>query len=202
MNKCILIFDIFKESTRTKSCIIQTALGYDLLPGGLDLAGADMEFTKTGREYMLREALTTVSDIYDYAVIDTPPTLGILTVNALTASESVIVPLTADVYALQGLSQLNGLINNVRRYCNADLKLAGLLITKYKSRQNISKALINQIDSAAKQLSTKVFDSKIRESVAIRETQLLQGDIFAEAPKANATIDYNAFIDEFLLEVK
>ena len=196
------IFDIFKEAIDVKSCIIQTDLGYDLLPGGLDLAGSDMDFTQTGREYMLKEALMEISDVYDYTIIDTPPTLGILTINALTASDSVIVPLTADVYAMQGLAQLDGLIGNVRRYCNADLRMAGLLITKYKGRQKISKALTDQIDAAAKQLGTKVYNAKIRESVAIREAQLLQSDIFADAPKANATIDYNNFVDEFLEEAK
>ena len=91
-------------------------LGFDLLPGGLTLAGADMDFTQTGREYMLMEALEKVSEKSDYCIIDTPPTLGILTANALAAADYVIVPMTADIYALQGLTQLNGLIQNCLLY--------------------------------------------------------------------------------------
>src|SRR5699024_1717721 len=160
-------------------------LGFDLLPGGLTLAGADMDFTQTGREYMLMEALEKVSEKYDYCIIDTPPTLGILTVNALTAADYVIVPMTADIYALQGLTQLNALIQNVRRYCNKGLKIAGILLTRYNDRQIISKTLKTNIGQAAERLSTEVFKTYIREGVAVRETQLLQSDLFTDAPKAN-----------------
>ena len=76
------------------------------MPGGLTLAGADMDFTQTGREYMLSEALEKVSENYDYCIIDTPPTLGVLTVNAMTAADYVIIPTTADIYAMQGFTQL------------------------------------------------------------------------------------------------
>ena len=110
----------------------------------------------------------------------------------------MIVPLTADVYALQGLTQLNGLIHNVRKYCNRGLKIFGLLLTKYNDRQNVSKALRDQISAAAAQLETKVFRTTIRESVAVREAQLLHNDFLKEAPNANAAVDYEAFISEFL----
>jgi len=121
-----------------------------------------------------------------------------LTANALIAADILIAPMAADIYSLQGLSQLSGFLQNVRENGNPDLQMAGLLITKYHGRQNLSKALIEQIEAAAEQLDTKVFNTRIRESVAIREAALLQSDIFKEAPKSNATIDYNKFIDEFL----
>lgn len=191
------LYDVFKGSAAVTDVIV-SGLGYDIIPGGLTLAAADMDFTQAGREYMLREALEAVNDRYDYAIVDTPPTLGILTTNALTAADGVIIPLTADVYALQGLSQLNGLIMNVRKYCNRDLKIYGILLTKYNERQNVSKAMRDQIDGAAAQIGTRVYNSAIRESVAVREAQLLQSDFLKEAPNANAAIDYEAFIDEFL----
>lgn len=190
------LYDVFKGSASVKC--LKTGLGYDLITGGLTLAGADMEFTQTGREYMLREALETVRDTYDFCVIDTPPTLGILTVNALTASDSVIIPLTADLYSLQGLAQLNMLIDKVKRYSNRNLKIEGLLITRHDDRTNIGKALREQITQTAQKLGTQVFTKPIRNSVAVRESQLMQSDLFTEAPKANATQDYNAFIDELL----
>lgn len=191
------LYDVFK-GTATVDDVIVSGLGFDILPGGLALAAADMDFTQAGREYMLSEALEAISDRYDYAVVDTAPMLGILTTNALTAADGVIVPLTADVYALQGLNQLNGLIRNVRKYCNRGLRIYGLLLTKYNDRQNVSKVLRDQVDMAAAQLETKVYKTTIRESVAVREAQLLRCDFLKEAPNANATIDYKSFVAEFL----
>ena len=191
------LYDVFKGDAQIDDVIVP-GLGYDIIPGGLALAAADMEFTQTGREYMLSEALEAVSDRFDFAVIDTPPTLGILTINALTAADGVIIPLTADVYALQGLNQLNGLINSVKKYSNKGLQIFGLLLTKYNERQNVTKALRDQVEAAAAQLGTKVFETAIRESVAVREAQLLHSDFLKEAPNANAAVDYEAFINEFI----
>lgn len=192
------LYDVFKGSAELQDIITDTQMGYDLITGGLSLAGADMEFTKQGREFMLREALESIQFDYDYCVIDTPPTLGILTVNALTASDSVVIPLTADLFSIQGLSQFNLLVESVRKYSNKDLKIAGLLITRHDERTNISKALMDQINKSAESLGSKVFSQPIRNSVAVRESQVLKSDLFTEAPKANATVDYLTFIDEFL----
>lgn len=192
------IYNVFKGEITAEEVITTVPLGYDLIPGGLSLSIADMEFTQLGREKLLTKALSKIKDDYDYIIIDTPPTLGILTANALIASDFLIVPMAADIYSLQGLSQLSGFIQNVHENGNPDLDIAGLLITKYNGRQNLTKALIEQIEIVAKNLNTKVFNTRIREAVAIREVALLQGDIFKEAPKSNATIDYNNFIDEFL----
>lgn len=176
---------------------IDTAMS--ILSVGLQGTAADMELaSRTAREYMLKEALEKVAKDYDYCVIDTAPTLGLLTLNALTAADRVIIPLNLEVYSLQGMEQLSGFIENVRKYTNKDLRISGLLITKYNERQNISKALLDNVEKAAKVLDTKVFNSKIRESVAVKEAQLLRSDLYTEAPKATATLDYMAFVDEFL----
>lgn len=192
------LYDVFKEKATSKEAITSVKQGFDIISGGLTLAGADMDFTQTGREYMLREALKEVSDNYDYCIIDTPPTLGILTVNALTASQTIIIPMTADIYAIQGLSQLQGLIKNVRKYCNPDLSIAGLLLTRYSDRTVISRDLKRYIEEAAQRLETKLFQSTIREAVAVRESQLIVSDIFTQSPKSKVAKDYNDFIDEFL----
>lgn len=192
------IYEVFKGVKQPEEIIETVDLGYDVLPGGIDLAGADMDFTQTGREFMLREALTSVQDNYDHIIIDTPPTLGILTVNALAAASSVIIPMAVDIYSLQGLSQLNLLIQNVRKYCNPDLAIDGLLVTKWTARQRISNVMQIQMEQAAASIGTKVFDTHIRESVAIREVALLQADMFRDAKKANATVDYQMFLDELL----
>lgn len=170
-----------------------------ILSVGLQATAADMELTsRTAREYMLKEALEKVSDTYDYCVIDTAPTLGLLTLNALTAADRAIIPLNMEIFSLQGMEQLAGFIENVRKYTNKDLIISGLLITKYNERLNLSQALIDNVEQAAKAMQTRVFNTKIRESVAVRESQLLRSDLYTEAPKATATLDYKAFVDEFI----
>lgn len=191
------LYHVFRGELDIKDAI-RKAKWYDIITGGLILAAADMEFTQTGREYMLREALEDISSDYDYCIIDTAPSLGIITVNALTASQRVIIPMTPDLFSLQGLSQLNQLISRVKKYSNKDLTTEGLLITLYDTTTNISKTLREQIENAAVALGTKVFTQPIRKSVAVRESQLMRTDIFTEAPKANATQDYEVFVDEIL----
>lgn len=192
------LYNLMKKQASSLQAVQPTKSGFSIIPGSLDLAGADMEFTKAGREYMLKEALEPLKEEFDFCIIDTPPTLGILTVNALTASQKVIVPMCADVYSLQGLSQLQGLIGNVQKYCNPSLTIDGLLLTKYSPRAVINRQLKESLQEVAEQLKTKVYTAAIREAVAIREAQLLQSDIFTEQPKANVTQDYTAFINEFL----
>ena len=196
LNMTVTLYDVFKDTAKLTD-IIQHLEDYDVIVGGLSLAGADMDFTQTGREYLLKEALVSVSDKYDFCLLDCPPTLGILTVNALTAADSVIVPITADAYAIQGLSQLKQLVDRVRKYSNNKLKIEGLLITRC-DMTNVTKALTDQIYQAAEKLDTKVFEQPIRNSVAVRESQVLRSNLFTEAPRANATKDYTAFIDELL----
>lgn len=195
-----VLHDVFKGSAAAKDAITPSPL-YDVMRGGLALAAADMDFTQTGREYMLREALEDVAGEYDFAVVDTAPALGILTVNAMTAADGLVIPLTADLFALQGLEQLTMLIGRVRKYSNRDLRIYGLLITRHDDRMTISKALRERITEQAERMGAKVFSSPIRNSVAVREAQAMQADIFTEAPKANATVDYAAFIDELMREV-
>lgn len=192
------LYDLFKRTNSSLQAVRTTGAGFDIIPGSLSLAGADMEFTSAGREYILKEALEPLKEEYDFCIIDTPPTLGILTVNALTASNEIIVPMGADVYSLQGLSQLHGLIMNVKKYCNPTLKIEGLLLTKYNKRAIISKQLRKSLEDVAIQLETKVFSTEIREAVAVRESQFLQVDIFTHYPKSNVAEDYNSFINEFL----
>ena len=157
-----------------------------------------MEFTQTGREYLLREVLDAISADYTHVVIDSPPSLGIMTVNALTASNDLIIPVGAEIYALQGLQQLLNTIGKVQKYSNPGLTVAGLLITRKGNKAVATRQLIDAIQQRAGALQLHLYSAVIREAVAIREAQIMQGSIFDTHPRAKVTDDYNAFIGEYI----
>lgn len=164
------------------------------------LAGADTLITQTGKEYKLKEALATIADNYDYCVIDTPPALGILTINALTACTGVIIPAQADIYSLQGISQLNSTIETVKQYCNPSLSIMGIVLTRYNKRSIIRREVAETLEQTAKQLHTKLYKAKIRECTALVEAQATKKSIYSYAPRSNATADYTALVNEILGE--
>jgi len=198
LNLEVSLYDVFKGIANINDALQNVKEGLDIITGGLQMTAADMEFTSIGREYLLKKNLAKLSFDYDFCIIDTPPTLGVLTMNALTASHKIIIPLFSDIYSLQGISQLHGFIQNIREYCNPDLEIDGLLLTKYTSRTNIAQALDEQIQNAAATLGTKVYHTRIRQAVVVQESQLLKQDIYAKAPHATATRDYMEFVNEFL----
>ena len=185
--------------TATAEETIQHTAGGDIIPASPSLAGADATIDGTGKEYRLKEALEKVKG-YDYIIIDTPPALGVLTVNALTSSTLAVIPAQAEIHSLQGIGLLNETIEAVKRYTNPKLKIAGILITRYNGRAILSKQMRDSLEERARELKTKVFNTPIRECIAIKEAQALQTDIFTYAPKSNAVEDYNALIEEIIKE--
>ena len=172
-----------------------------ILASSTTLTGADTVISDTGKEYRLKEALNHVRDQFDYCIIDTPPALGVLIVNALTASEGLIIPVQADIYSLQGISQLRETVEAVRKYCNPTLDILGILLTRYNGRAVLSQKIVDLLEQTAEELDTKVFKTRIRECVALKEAQAMKSDIYSYAPKSNASKDYRAFVEEFLEEV-
>lgn len=170
----------------------------DFVPASGMLSVADTSITETGKEFRLREALAEVSSKYDYCLIDTPPSLGVLTVNALTAADSCIIPVQAEIFSLQGTGDLYNSITTVKKYCNPDLEISGILVTRCNSRILVTKELLSMLDETAKRMNTKVYASKIRECAAVKEAQATRESLFTYAPKCNAVNDYNEFIKEFL----
>ena len=186
--------DVLTGEATAQEAIQHTPQG-DVIAGAEALAGADAAIDGTGKEYRLREALEGLQ--YDYCIIDTPAALGTLTVNALTAADSVIIPVQAEVYSLQGIGQLSKAIEAVKKYCNHDLYIRGILITRYNGRAIISRDMQSNLEEAAQQLKTRLYSTPIRECVSIKEAQAQQQDIYSYAPRSNAAKDYAAFIEEF-----
>lgn len=191
------IYTVMHEDAGVQESIQRTET-CDIIPASILLAGADLEFTQTGREYILRDALERVQDGYDYIVIDTPPALSILTVNALTATDEVIIPVGADVYSLQGLMQLKKTIDQVKKFCNKNLEIKGLLLTKYNPRTIISRDVRDVMKQQAKAIGTKLYKTAIREGVAVRESQMKKQNIFDYAPDSKPAIDYMQLVEEYL----
>ncbi len=186
-----------KRASITEAIQETTSPKLHIVPAGRDLTRLDLELNITGKEYRLKEALEPLKG-YDYIVIDTPPALSLLTVNALTASESVIIPAQADIYSLQGIGQLHETAETIRKYCNPSLKINGILLTRHSTRTILSRDMSELIEATAKQIKTFTFKGVIRECIALKEAQATQQDIFTYAPKSNASKDYTAFINEYL----
>ena len=131
-------------------------------------------------------------------MIDTPPSLGILTVNALTTADKVILPAQADLFSLEAIKQLYGNLQLVKEYYNPDLKIEGILLTRYASRNILTQNLTDQFKHIAESIQTKVFENSIREAIAIKESQTCRKDIFEYAPESNVALDYLGVVDEII----
>lgn len=188
------------ERPETAQEEIQHTPSGDIIASSPKLAGADKLLEDTGKEYRLKEALESLQGLYDYIVIDTPPALGILTINALTSCTGAIIPAQADPYSLQGIAQLHGTIETVRKYCNPSLSIMGIVITRYNARSTIRREVAELMEQTAEQLHTKLYATKIRECVSLVEAQAMKKPIYSYAPRSNATADYKALVNEILGE--
>lgn len=171
---------------------------YDIIPSSANLSGSDRIITDTGREYRLKEAIDPLRQNYDYVIIDTSPARSILTVNAFTASDKLIIPTAADAFSLQGIGGISEVITAVQKYTNPALVVDGILLTRYSARTILSRDLATLAEDVAGMMQTSIYKAFIRENISIREAQALRTDIFTYAPRSNGAADYNAFIDEFL----
>jgi chromosome partitioning protein len=189
------IYNVLKGELKAAD-IVQTTESGDILPANILLSGADTEFTSTGREYLLKESLQEISKQYDYIVVDCPPALSILTINAFVASNYVVVPCLADVFSLQGMAQLNNTIQSVKKYCNPSLSVAGILLTRFNQRINLSSHIQKLLANATKNMDTVLFKACIRNAVSVQESQYQRENMIGYDKKSNAMLDYMAFLNE------
>lgn len=196
-NSSLSSLEVLNKTATAAQATQQTEQG-NIIPASPALAGADTVITAVGKEYRLKEAIEPLKEEYDYIIIDTPPALGILTINALTACTGAVIPAQADIYSLQGISQLHSTIQTVRQYCNPSLMVKGIVLTRYSSRAILSREVAEMIEETAKRLDTKLYKTAIRENIAVKESQARQQDIFTYSPKSNAAEDYKALVDEII----
>jgi len=190
------IYDLLLLETTAKEAIVNSESGIDLITANGDLAGAQVELlNEIGRELRLQKALAQVQDDYDYIFIDCPPALNVLTINALVASGSVMIPMQCEYFALEGLSALISTIRKIRETLNPALRIEGLLRTMFDGRNSLS-------NEVSKQLQTH-FGDKVYQTVIPRNVRLAEAPSYGEpaliyAPTSKGAKAYLALADELL----
>lgn len=200
------IYEMIKGEKQPNDVIYKTKY-YDIIIGSLSLSRADNELSKDpycyNMFYLLKEQLDKIKNDYDYILIDTPPTLAIITQNCLVASDTLIVPTQADTFCISGLANLKKQVDIIReRTSNKTLRIEGILLVKYSDRTKLNQYLRDELIQACNYLQTKIYKYAIRESVGVRESQTLNSNILIDNPNNNASIDYGYFIEEFLSDNK
>ncbi len=170
--------------------------GLDVVISSLDLSGAELELiNEAGREYLFRELLDPFRDSYDYILVDCPPSLGLLTLNALTASDLVYIPLQTEFLALQGLTKIKQVIDKVKIRLNKDIRIGGVIATMYDSRKVLNRDVVNTI---IKYFGEMVFKTMTRDNIALAEAPSKRMDIFAYSPQSPGAEDYISLCREIL----
>ena len=192
-------YNLLEHSVETSKCIKQTATpNLDIVPSHIDLVAAEIELVdKEEREYMLKKALQSVRDDYDYIIIDCAPSLGLITVNALTAADSVIIPIQCEYFALEGLGKLLNTIKNVQKIHNKDLDIEGLLLTMYDSRLRLSNQVVEEVNSHFPEM---VFETIISRNVRLSEAPSFGESILNYDAESKGAIQYIQLAEEVLLK--
>ena len=195
------VYNVLIDDDTAAANILNTKVnGLDMLPANVDLSGAEVDIVyKRNREKLLKEALERVRNDYDYIFIDCPPSLGLLTINAWVASDSIIIPLQSEYFALEGVSQLMSTIALVKQHLNPNLKIEGVVITMYDGRALISKQITAEIK--------KFFKDRLYEIIIPRNIRLAEAPshglpIMLHDPKCVGARAYEALTEEFLSKQK
>ncbi|HOB08325.1 MAG: AAA family ATPase [Limnochordia bacterium] len=193
------MYSVIIEGERIDRIILNTDIeGFYIAPATIELAGAEIELVSIlSREFRLKRALDMVVDKYDYIIIDAPPSLGLLTINGLTASHSVIVPIQCEYYALEGLSQLVSTIAMVQEHLNPDLTWEGVVLTMYDVRTNLSHQVIQDVKNYFQQ-QVRVYESIIPRNVKLSEAPSFGKPIALYDPKSKGATAYESLAQEVL----
>ncbi|WKS95797.1 ParA family protein [Riemerella columbina] len=192
-------YNLLEHHATAKECIVKTTSpNLDIIPSHIDLVGAEIELVdKEEREHMLKKALQEVKDDYDFIIIDCAPSLGIITVNALTAADSVIIPIQCEYYALEGLGKLLNTIKNVESTHNPDLDIEGLLLTMYDARLRLSNQVVEEVNTYFPDM---VFETVINRNVRLSEAPSFGESILMYDAESKGAIQYIQLAEEVLLK--
>ena len=188
------IYDALINDTPMEEIIIQTQFGLDVVPSVMDLAGAEVELVNLeDKQYRLKKAVELGKEKYDYILIDCPPSLGHVTLNALTAADSVLLPLQCEFYALEGLSQRLSTVQLVQEQLNEKLRIEGLVLTMYDSRTNLAEQVVEEVKT---HFPDMVYATKIPRNVRLSEAPSFGKPIFAYASSSKGAQAYMSLAEE------
>ncbi|HDK27484.1 MAG TPA: ParA family protein [Candidatus Atribacteria bacterium] len=192
------VYDVLINQVPINEVIMQTQIkNLDVLPSTIQLAGAEIELVNyISRENKLKHAIRPIKDNYEYIIIDCPPSLGLLTLNSLTAADSVIIPIQCEYYALEGISQLLNTIDLVRENLNSSLEIEGILFTMYDSRTNLSRDVVEEVK---KYFRGKIFKSVIPRNVRVSEAPSYGKPVVVYDKKSKGAIAYKKLAKEVML---
>ena len=191
------VYDILINDVQVQEVVKKTNVkNLSLCPSNINLAGAEVELVSVmSREHRLKEKLDTVKDEYDFIIIDCPPSLGLITLNAFTASDTVLIPVQCEYYALEGLGQLLNTISLVKKHLNKEIEIEGALLTMYDARTNLSNQVVKEVK--------KYFDNKVYKNVIPRNVKLSEAPSYGMPisiydPRSKGAKSYEKFVKEFL----
>ena len=194
------IYDVMLKGDGIKDVVTSTTFPHlDIIASTNDLVGAEIELVSImAREYQLQKALRSINKQYDMIIIDCPPSLGLLTINALTASDALVIPIQCEYYALEGLGQLLNTVRLVQRHLNKGLEIVGILMTMYDSRLNLSKQVVNEVNSFFKD---KLFKTYIHRNVRLSEAPSFGKPALLYDANSTGAQNYMSLTEEILQRV-
>ena len=194
------VYDVMLRSESINDVVTSTSFNHlDIIMSTNDLVGAEIELVGVmAREYQLQKALGTIKKKYDIIIIDCPPSLGLLTINALTASDAILIPIQCEYYALEGLGQLLNTVRLVQRHLNKKLEIIGILMTMYDGRLNLSKQVVNEVNSFFKD---KLFKTFIHRNVRLSEAPSFGKPALLYDANSTGARNYMSLTEEILQRV-
>ena len=191
------VYELMLNECTIKECILEDVIpNMDMLPTNVNLAAIEIEtIDVANKEYILKNEIDWIKDKYDFILIDCPPSLSMLTVNAMTAADSVLVPIQCEYYALEGLSQLIHTINLVKSRLNEDLEMEGVVFTMYDSRTNLSAEVVENVKE---NLDEHIFDTVIPRNIRLAEAPSFGQPITIYDPKSAGSVSYLSLAEEII----
>jgi len=195
------MYDLCLGESEIKDLILKTRIkGLDIIPSNVDLAGAEVDLVqKENREKVMRNALVTIKKDYDYILMDCPPSLGLITVNALNATDTVLIPIQCHFYALEGLSQLMNTVKLVRQYLNPDLQIEGVILTMKDNRNNLVTQVAKEVENF---FGEKVYKTTIPSNIRLAEAPSHGLPIYLYDSRSSGGMAYQELAEEFLTRNK
>ena len=191
------IYDVIIEETKVEEVVLDTQIkNLKICPSNINLAGAEVELVSMmSREYRLKERIEEIRENYEYIIIDCPPSLGLITLNAFTASDSVLIPVQCDYYALEGLEQLMNTVNLVKKHLNKELELEGAVLTMYDARTNLSNQVVKEVKNY---FEDKVYKTVIPRNVRLSEAPSFGMPISIYDPRSKGAKCYDKLVKEIM----